>query len=124
MQKLEVRGKKYDIALTMGAFSEISAICPGGDFSRIGELLSGGTGAAMEASAKMLAAMSRGSEEQKRFEDPDYKPSPLSFEALRTLPVSEYTRIFGSFHTILSRAMKGQTVEAEPSKKKEKEETE
>lgn len=122
MQKITVRGKEYDLALTIGAFAEISELCPDGDFSRINELINQPIGKAMVATAKMLAAMSKGAEEQKRFEDPDYTPAPLTFDAIRVLDTPDYVDIHKSFATIISRAMKGHAVEVEPSKKKEKEE--
>ena len=119
MQKLNIGGKAYDLAMTVGAFAEISEFCPGGDFSRIGELLGGGTGRAFEASARMIAAMSRGAEAQKSFENPEYAAAPLTLDQLRVLPVKEYSRIFADFYAVLSAEMKGKTVEVEPSKKKE-----
>lgn len=120
MQKITVRGKEYDLALTIGAFAEISDLCPDGDFSRIDELLKQPTGKAMVATAKMLVAMSRGAEDQKHYENPGYTPSPLTFEAIRSLNTPDYIGIHQSFAAIMGQSMKGHTVEVEPSKKKEK----
>lgn len=121
MQKITVCGKDYDLALTVGAFAEISDLCPGGEFSRINELMQQPTGKAMVATAKMLVAMSKGAEDQKRFEDPSYNPEPLTFDLIRTMDTPDYISLHHSFAAILGQSMKGHTVEVEPSKKKEKE---
>ena len=86
MQKITVQGVEYDLELTVGAFAEISEACPNGDFSRIDELFQLPPGKAMLAAAKMLAAMSRGAEEKKRYEDPSYSPHPLTYQELVNLP--------------------------------------
>ena len=87
--------------------------------NKIDELLKQPTGKAMVATAKMLVAMSRGAEDQKHYENPGYTPSPLTFEAIRSLNTPDYIGIHQSFAAIMGQSMKGHTVEVEPSKKKE-----
>ena len=118
MQKITIRGKEYALALTVGAFSEICGLCPGQDFGRIDELLNAPTGQAMETTARMIAIMSKGAEEQKALENSEYSPSPLTFDAIRTLPLAEFSVVYRSFGHLLTESMKGQTVETAPSKKK------
>lgn len=120
MRKITVRGKEYDLALTVGAFAEISDLCPGGEFSRINELMQQPTSKAITATAKMLVAMSRGAEDQKHFVNPEYTPEPLTFEAIRSMDAPDYVSLHRSFADILSQSIKGSTVEVDSSKKKEK----
>lgn len=120
MHKITVRGKEYDLALTVGAFAEISDLCPGGEFSRINELMQQPTGKAIAATARMMVAMSKGAEDQKHFENPDYTPEPLTFEALRSMDAPDYVGLHRSFAAILSESVKGNTVEVAPSKKRKK----
>lgn len=118
--KIIVRGEEYDLALTVGAFAEISDLCPGGEFSRINELMQQPTGKAITITAKMLVAMSKGAEDQKHFENPDYEQKPLTFEALRSMETSDYIVLHRSFANILSESINGNTVEVDSSKKKVK----
>lgn len=121
MLKITVRGKEYDLALTVGAFAEISDLCPGGDFARINELMQMPSGQSVTATAKMIVAMSKGAEDQKHFENPEYKQEPLTFEALRAMDAPDYLKLHRTFGNILSQSMAGRTVEAKTAKKKEKE---
>lgn len=120
MQKITVQGTEYDVDLTVGAFAEISEICPGGDFSRIDELFKLPVGKAMIAAAKMLAAMSKGAEERKHFEDPSYSPHLLTYQALVNLPLLEYKPIHAQLASIVSKCLSEQKIQTETSKKKEK----
>lgn len=120
MQKITVQGMEYDLDLTVGSFAEISEICPGGDFSRIDELFKLPAGKEMIVSAKMLAALSKGAEERKCFEDPSYSPRPLTYQVLVNLPLLEYNPIHAQLASIISGCLSEQKVTTETSKKKEK----
>lgn len=121
MQKIAIQGVEYDLELTVGAFAEISDACPGGDFSRVDELFKLSPAKAMLASAKILAAMSKGAEEKKHFEDPSYSPHSLTYQALVNLPLLEYKPIQSQLSSILSGCLSDQKIKTEASKKKEKE---
>lgn len=120
MQKITVQGVEYDLELTVGAFAEISEACPNGDFSRIDELFQLPPGKAMLAAAKMLAAMSRGAEEKKRYEDPSYSPHPLTYQELVNLPLLEYKPIQAQLASAMGGCLSEQKIKTEASKKKEK----
>ena len=120
MQKITVKDVEYDLELTVGSFAEISEVCPGGDFSRIDELLKMPSGKAMLAVAKMIAAMSKGAEEKKKFEDPAYSPRFLTYQEMVNLPLLEFQPLQAKFSGIISNCLKEQKIKTEPSKKKEK----
>lgn len=117
---IEVRGKAYTLAVTVQAYAELSELCPGKDFSRIGEIVGKPSGDALMITAKMLAIMSKASEQKKRFENPDYTMDPLKEEAVATLSLPEYIKLYEGFGKALQNAMGNQTVQVESEKKTKK----
>lgn len=118
MQTITIRDRAYDLELTVQAFAEISDMCPGKDIGRISEVLQAPIAQVMVWMAKALAAMSRGAEAQKAFEDPHYEARPMLAEEITTLPVLEGAKLIPTFNEILTAAMGGRQVEVKPSKKK------
>lgn len=113
---MKINGKERGFALTVGASVEISDYCPNGDISKIEELFSLSYGKQIRSLAKIIAALSRGYEAQKHFEDPNYVPDALSVEQILSLSNSEFKELaeeaFSSFRDGLSTE-----VELMPSKK-------
>ncbi len=83
-----VHGKERNFLLTVGASAEIADLCPGGDLSRIGEVLDGNYNKTLRTVAKIIAAMSRGYENNRKYEEPGYEPNPLTVDEIMSLPTN------------------------------------
>lgn len=118
MEKVVIRGKEYDLDLTVQAFGEITDICPGKDFGRINEILEADAGSSMRYTAKILGALSRGAEMRKKYEDPAYKPNPIKEEMLFTMGAIEYLEFHSKVGGVITKCIAAQRMELEPSKKK------
>ena len=90
---MEIYGRDYRFRLTVGAACDIAAHCPGGELGKFRELLLGDVQHATEGRAAFLCAMSRGEEEARAFEEPGYRPQPLSPELLRTLDMATFNAL-------------------------------
>ena len=66
----------------------------------------------------MLAAMSRGAEEKKRYEDPSYSPHPLTYQELVNLPLLEYKPIQAQLASVMGGCLSEQKIKTEASKKR------
>lgn len=111
-----VHGKERNFLLTVGASSEIADLCPGGDLSRIGEVLEGSYNKTLRTVAKMIAAMSRGYENNRKYEEPGYEPDPLTVDEIMSLP----TKVLGELEAeALAKFSEdsGTSVEVEEPKK-------
>ena len=116
---MKIFGHEYGFALTVGASTEIADICPDGDLSRIGEVLSGDSfSKTAKAGASIVCAMARAYDSVKRFEGEDVNHPPLTVEMLFALPQIEYMAALSEAMSAFNKDIKP-TVEVEPSKKKE-----
>lgn len=111
-----VNGKERGFALTIGASAEISDLCPQGDLSRLGEVFSQSYGKQIRTTAKIIAAMSRGYENQRHYEDPSYEPDALTVDEILTLDTATFQALT---HEVMEQFTTDQkpTVEVEPKKK-------
>lgn len=116
---MNIFGNEYGFALTVGASAEISKLCPEGDLSRLGEVLSGDVFASTaNAGAEIVAAMAKAYDQAQKFSGKTIDHPPLTAEMVLALPQN-------AFMAVLSHAMSAfasdtaVTVEVEPSKKKE-----
>lgn len=111
-----VHGKERNFLLTVGASAEIAEMCPGGEISRIGEILEGPYNKVLRTTAKIIAAMSRGYENNRKYEEPGYVPEPLTVDEIMALPT-------GILHKLEEEALAkfnadtGTSVEIEEPKK-------
>lgn len=80
-----VYGKEHGFKLTVGAAIEIAKLCPNGDLTKIADIVEGGFDAALMANVHIAAAMSKGYEDAKRFENPEYIGTPLSVDEILSL---------------------------------------
>lgn len=115
-----IHGKERGLLLTVGASVGIAELCPNGDMSRLGEVLSAENayGDQVKTISKIIIEMNRGFEMSKKFSEPDYIPEIITEEELLALP----PKVFGEFQKEALAAFKGDTkttVEVEPSKKNE-----
>ena len=113
-----IHGREIKFLKTVGAVCEISEHCPGKDLKNITSLWKDGTQAeATNNFAIIISALNKGYEFAQKWEDPEYKPNPITIEELMSLNYD----VFMSLFTEATIAFYGdeQTVEVEESKKKE-----
>ena len=111
-----INGKEHGFLLTIGASAEISDLCPQCVLSRLGEVFSQSYAKQIRTTAKLIAAMSRGYENQKHFEDPSYEPDALTVEEIMALDTNTFQELT---HAVMEKFVADQkpTVEAEAKKK-------
>ena len=90
-----IHGKERGLLLTVGASVGIAELCPNGDMSRLGEVLSAENayGEQVKTISKIIIEMNRGFEMSKKFSEPDYIPEIITEEELLALP----PKVFGEF---------------------------
>lgn len=113
---MQVYGREVDFRFTVGASAQISDLCPDGDIERLGELLNGSYGQVSRDTAAIIVALSDGYEQNQRFEDPAYKPRPLSVEEIMSLRPAEFMELQQAALAAWVEDKKP-TVEVEPEKK-------
>ena len=87
---MQVYGREVGFRFTVGASAKIADLCPDGDIERLGELLDGSYGQVSRDTAAIVVALSEGYEQAQRFENPAYKPRPLSVEEIMSLRPAEF----------------------------------
>lgn len=111
-----INGREYKFLMTVGASAEISDLCPEGDLSRMGDLFQQPFGKQIRAISKIAAALSRGYEENRKFDHEDHEPHALTVQEVMSLDMTTYraltTEIMKAF-TISTET----TVQTEESKK-------
>lgn len=115
---MKIFGHEYGFALTVGASAQISKLCPEGDLSRLGEVLSGSVFAeTAEAGAAIVVAMANAYDQMQKFSGNAVEHPPLTTEMLFALPQNEYMAVLNSAMSAFGSDT-AVTVEVEPSKKK------
>ena len=113
---MELYGREYKFRLTVGAACDIAERC-GGDLKHYSELLSNESFAgASEGRAAFICALSRGEEEARSFEEPGYRPEPLTPELLRTLDIATVGEVLGEAISAFADGLQT-TVGVAPAKK-------
>lgn len=116
---MNIFGHEYGFALTVGASSEIADLCPDGDLSRISEILSTDSfSSSAKAGAGIAVAMAKAYDEIKKFSGETVDHTPLTVEMVFALTQPEFMAVMGEALSAFGADVK-QTVEVEPSKKKE-----
>ena len=113
---MQVHGREVGFRFTVGASAKISDLCPDGDISRLGEVLEGQYGKVARDSAAIVAALSEGHEQARSFEEPGYKPRPLTVDEVMTLRMDEFAKLQQEALAAWMEDSKP-TVEVEPEKK-------
>ncbi len=91
---MQIHGREIGFRLTIGATLEIAKLTPHESIEEIGELIEHSTFAGqMHLIVKFIAAMSRGYEEAKRFEDPTHTPRPLTEDEVLSLDMQTLTAL-------------------------------
>lgn len=114
-------GKERHFLMTVGASADIGDACPGGDLSRMGELFDGSIpfSKQMRSIAKIASAMSRGYEQNKKFEDPEYQMDVLTTEQILALDMNTLQTVVVPEILEAFTASTKTTVEMKESKKNE-----
>lgn len=112
---MNVYGRDYHFALTVGATAEIAEMCPDGDISRLGDVFEGGYAKITRATAKFVVALSRGYEAQRAFFEDGYIPHPLTEEMVMTLDSKTFMALQAEAMVAFNSDQKG-TVEVEAKK--------
>lgn len=115
---MQVYGRDVGFRFTVGASAKIADLCPDGDISRLGEVLGGQYGRVARDSAAVIAALSEGYEQSRRFEDAAYKPRPLTAEEILSLGMAEFAELQQAAMSAWG-ADAAPTVEVEPEKKED-----
>ena len=88
-----IHGKDRQFFLSVQASLEIAELCPDGDLARIREVLTGNTTKAIRFIARFVAAMNRGYENNRKYEEPGYTPDPMTVDEVLTLSYAEMTAL-------------------------------
>lgn len=87
---MEINGREYAFLLTAGAAMDIADMCPGKDLRNFAALLDGSAFPTLEGRAAFICALSRGAEDARAFEEPGYKPQPLTPAFLRIVDLATF----------------------------------
>ena len=116
---MKIFGNQYDFALTVGASAKIAEMCPDGDLSRIGEVLSGNNfSETAKNGAEIVVAMASAADAVKRFEGAPAEHPALTVEMLFALSQADFMAAMTEAMSAFGRDSKP-TIEVEPSKKEE-----
>ena len=118
---MKINGRDVQFLRTVMANCKIADICPDGDIANATMLFEGKYQDSQRTAAKFMAIMSEGYEENKKFREAGYEPSPLTEEEVLNLPDDEFSAAFEQ--AIKAYSGEKGTVETEPVKGKKKEQT-
>lgn len=112
-----VHGREVGLRLTMRATLEIAKLTPHESIDEIGDVLGNATFAEqLQLIVKFIAALSRGYEEARKYEEPGYVPNPVTEEELLSLDMSDLNVLQADAFAAFNRDSKTE-VEVKESKK-------
>lgn len=114
---MKIRGRDIRFLRTVKTACDIADMCPDRDLNKIGALFSGTVSDVNKNGAKLIHLMNEGYEMSKHFDDPSYKPNPISEEEILYLDDDSYTVLFSEMMSAFNGDQP--TVEAEEPKKNE-----
>lgn len=114
---MKINGKEYNFLLTVGASAEISELCPDGDMANLSQMLDGSFAKSVTVTAKMIAALSKGYEDNRSFAEDGYKPHYLTAPEILSLTQAEFVQLQQEAVEAFRKSQET-TVEVETSKKK------
>lgn len=111
-----VYGKERGFLMTVGASAEIAKLCPGEKLENLSAVFSedAGDAASLETTAKLICALNKGYEFNKKFSDPDYQPAPLTVEEVLSLTVNAFKDLQSE---AVAAMVPKREIETEPIKK-------
>lgn len=114
---MKIRGREIRFLRTVKAACDIADLCPDKDLNKISALFTGATSDVTRNGAKLIAFMNEGYEMNKHFDDPSYKPNPISAEEVLYLDDTTYQQLLSEMMSAFMGDVP--TVEAEEPKKNE-----
>lgn len=116
---MDIHGRNIGFLRTVLATCEIADLSPDGDVNRFDSLLQSPKYAVTQrAAAGFIAALSKGYEMAKAFDDPKYSPKPLSVNEALNLDENTFNELF--MEALTAWTGEKPTVEAEEVKGKGK----
>lgn len=115
---MKVFGKEREFLMTVGASAEIAKLCPGQKLANLAALFKADTDdvSSLESTAGLILALNRGAELARSFQEPGYKPEPLTMDQIMSLDMP-------TFRALAAEAGKAMNpkreIESEPVKKKD-----
>ena len=114
---MKIHGREVGMLKSVGAVCELTEMCPERKLNNITMLVQGDEIDVMKNIIKIVCILSKAYEDNKRFEDPDYKPNPLTEEECMLIDDADLTKLYEkAIETIYAV---NRTVEVEKHKKKE-----
>lgn len=110
-----INGREIKFKRTVMATCIIADRCPEGDIQRAAELFNGDYRSRMENGAIFAVALNDGYERNRAFEEPGYKPHPLTVDEVMLLDFEDYEKLIEEATTAFAAEMP--TIETMPSKK-------
>lgn len=110
-----IHGREVKFRRTVLGNCEIAEICPDKDINKLIDLISGDFVTAQTAAAVVIAALSKGYEMARHFEDPSYVMHPCTQEEAMLLDSEEFNTLFSEALDAFTADGKT-TVEAEAPK--------
>lgn len=113
---MTINGYDYHFLLTVGASAEIADLCPDGDMTNLAKVLDGKFSDTIGVTAALIAALSRGYEDNKSYAIDGYTPHYLTVGEIRTLTQAQFADLQQEALVAFTESQKT-TVEVEESKK-------
>ena len=113
---MKVNGREINFKRTVAANCKIADLCPDMDIKNADKLFAGKYQDSQLTAAKVIAILSDGYEQNRKFSEPGYEPHPISVEELLTLDDELFGELFGE--AMEAYAGEKATVETEPEKGK------
>lgn len=116
---MKVHGREIGFLRTVKTTCDLAELCPDKDIEKLQVLLDGDIATAQKTAASLIQFLNEGYEMSRHFEDPQYKPHPLTKDEILYLDEETYKALF---EEAVQAFMAGaaQTVEVEPTKSKKK----
>lgn len=112
---MKIYGKERGFLMTVGASAAIAKLCPDHKLEKWTEMLRESDDVvSIENRAKLIAALNEGYEQNRAFSEPDYRPDPLTVEAILALPNREFLALLTE---ALNATIPKNEIESEPLKK-------
>lgn len=117
-----IHGREVGLRFTSGASAEIAKLCPNNDIGRMDELFADTSNVPkmLDLIASMAAALNKGYELNKKYEQPGYEPNPISVEELMTLDMDELLKLEEDIISVMGTQSKGEIETETPKGAKKK----
>lgn len=119
---MKVRGRDVNFLRTVKTTVDLADLCPNRDLSKIDVIFQENVADAQLNAAKLIHIMAEGYEMNKHFDDPTYKPNPISVEEILYLDNDTFSKLLEkAMHAFEKGAERMvETEEQKGAKKKDK----